>query len=107
MDTVLHTCARVLRGRPLGLPVRPSLGRHGRRINLGSKWKSVKFLTAWKAGPKLGRSLIAYSCTVCAYPTLKTTLMHASELVVAPVTAGNALAWDLARSWARLVDDTL
>ena len=27
--------ARVLRGRPLGLPVRPSLGRHGRRINLG------------------------------------------------------------------------
>ena len=28
---------------------------------LGSKWKSVKFLTAWKAGPKLGRSLIAFN----------------------------------------------
>ena len=28
---------------------------------LGSKWKSVNFLTAWKAGPKLGRSLIAFN----------------------------------------------
>ena len=36
--------------------------------------------------------------------------MQASELVAAPataVTAGNALAWDLARGWTRLVDDTL
>ena len=47
---------------------------------------------------------------VCAYPALKATLMQASELVAAPataVTAGNALAWDLARGWTRLVDDTL
>jgi hypothetical protein len=28
---------------------------------LGSKWKWVKFFTAWKAGPKLGRSLTALS----------------------------------------------
>jgi hypothetical protein len=47
---------------------------------------------------------------VCAYPTLKATLMQASELAAAPataVTAGNALAWDLARAWTRLLDDTL
>jgi hypothetical protein len=47
---------------------------------------------------------------VCAYPTLKATLMQALELVVAPTTAvtmGNALAWDLARVWTRLLDDTL
>jgi hypothetical protein len=47
---------------------------------------------------------------VCAYPTLKATLMQASELVGAPatvVTMGNALAWDLARAWTRLLADTL
>jgi hypothetical protein len=36
--------------------------------------------------------------------------MHASELMAAPataVTARSALAWDLARAWTRLLDDTL
>jgi hypothetical protein len=47
---------------------------------------------------------------VCAYLALKATLMQASELVVAPTTAvtvGSVLAWDLARAWTRLLDDTL
>jgi hypothetical protein len=47
---------------------------------------------------------------VCAYPTLKATLMQASKLVAAPaaaVTAGNVLAWDLAWARTRLLDDTL
>jgi hypothetical protein len=46
---------------------------------------------------------------VCAYPALKATLMQASEPVAAhatTVTAGNALPWDLARAWTRVMDDT-